>query len=129
MFAHSDTLSVPSKEDVMPKTSTPVLFSAVAVSISVFALGSLGIVGQHNRILTAFAPEGASTVSAKALVMTPRVMPLGLPDAQRAKAVLNASLLDHHPQWIDVPIGASIVRTFVLYPDISGTLPVAVVTD
>lgn len=113
----------------MPKTSTQVLFSAVAVSASVFALGSLGIVGQHNRILAALAPEGSATVSAKALVMTPRVMPLGLPDAQRAKAVLSASLLHNHPQWIDVPIDGSIIRTFVIYPDISGTLPVAVVTD
>jgi len=113
----------------MPKTSIQVLFSAVVVSASMFALGSLGIVGQHNRILAALTPEGASTVSAKALVMTPRVMPLGLPDTQRAKAVLSASLLHHHPQWIDVPIGGSIIRTFVIYPDVSGTLPVAVVTD
>src|SRR5262245_22362456 len=113
----------------MPKASRQVLFSAVAVSVSAFALGSLGIVSDHHRILTALAPEGASTVSAKALVATPGVMPLGLPDAKAAKAVLSASLLHHHPQWMDVPIGASTIRAFVSYPDLSGTLPVAVVID
>jgi carboxymethylenebutenolidase len=105
----------------MPKASRQILFSAAAVSLSAFALGSLGIVK--------LAPEGGSTVSARPLVMTPTVMPLGLPDAKMAKAVLSASLLHHHPQWIDVPMGASTIRTFVLYPDLSGTLPVAVVTD
>jgi carboxymethylenebutenolidase len=96
----------------MPKTSRQILFIAVAVSL-----------------LTALAPQGASTVSAKAVVTEPRVMPLGLPDANLAKAVLSASLVHHHPQWIDVPMGASTIRTFVIYPDLSGRLPVAVVTD
>jgi carboxymethylenebutenolidase len=113
----------------MPKAFRRLLFSAVAVSVGAFALGSLGIVSEHNRIVTAFASEGASTVSAKALVTAPSVMPLGLPDAKVAKAVLSASLLHHHPQWIDVPIGHSMIRTFVIYPDLSGKLPVAVVTD
>ena len=113
----------------MPKPFRQVVFGAVAVSVTAFALGSLDIVSNHNRILTALAPEGASTVSAKALVTAPGVMPLGLPDAKVAKAVLSASLLHHHPQWIDVPMGASMIRTFVIYPDLSGTLPVAVVTD
>ena len=100
----------------MPKASRQVLFYAVAVSVSAFALMAL-------------APEGTSTVAARALVIAPRVMPLGLPDAKAAKAVLSASLLHHHPQWIDVPMGASVIRTFVIYPDLSGRLPVAVVTD
>jgi carboxymethylenebutenolidase len=56
-------------------------------------------------------------------------MPFGLPDAKAAKAVLSASLLHHHPQWIDVPMGTSTIRTFVIYPDLAGKLPVAVVTD
>ena len=98
----------------MPKASRQVLFSAVAVSVSAFAI--------------ALAPEAASTVSARAGT-APGVMPLGLPDARAAKAVLSASLLHHHPQWIDVPMGASRIRTFVIYPDLSGRLPVAVVTD
>ena len=109
----------------MPKASRQVLFGAVAVGVSAFAL----IVSEHSRVLAAFAPEDASTVSAKALVVAPGVMPLGLPDAKEAKAVLSASLIHHHPQWIDVPMGASMIRTFVIYPDLSGTLPVAVVTD
>jgi carboxymethylenebutenolidase len=101
----------------MSKASWRLMFSAVAVSIGAFAVGS--------RIVS----EQASTVSAKALVMPPTVMPLGLPDAKVAKAVLSASLLHHHPQWIDVPMGHSAIRTFVIYPDLSGKLPVAVVTD
>jgi carboxymethylenebutenolidase len=113
----------------MAKTSRQLLFSAVAVGVSAFALGSLGSVRERNGILTALAPEAASTVSARALVTAPRVMPLGLPDATAAKAVLSASLLHHHPQWIDVPMGAARIRTFVIYPDLSGRLPVAVVTD
>src|SRR5712691_6688783 len=99
----------------MAKASRQVLSYAVAVSVSAFAL-------------TALAP-GESKVAARALVIEPRVMPLGLPDAKAAKAVLSASLVHHHPQWIDVPIGASVIRTFVIYPDLSGRLPVAVVTD
>src|SRR5678816_4169392 len=131
----SDTLSAPlettvsPKEDVMTKASRQVLFSATAVSVCAFALGNLGIVSKHDGILAALAPDGASTVSASALVTAPTVMPLGLPDAKLAKAVLSASLLHHHPQWMDVPMGASMIRTFVIYPDLSGRLPVAVVTD
>src|SRR5215468_10286145 len=113
----------------MPKASRQVLFSAVAVSVTAFALGSLGILSELNRIVTALASQGALTVSAKALVTAPSVMPLGLPDARMAKAVLSASLLHHHPQWIDVPMGASTIRTFVIYPDLSGQLPVALVMD
>jgi carboxymethylenebutenolidase len=93
------------------------MFSAAAVSVSAFAVGSLRIACD------------TATVSARALVIAPTVMPLGLPDAKTAKAVLSASLLHHHPQWIDVPIGTSLIRTFVIYPDLSGKLPVAVVTD
>src|SRR6185436_13727807 len=113
----------------MPKASRQVLCSALAVSVGAFALGSRGSIREYNGILRALASEGAPTVSARALVMAPRVMPLGLPDAKAAKAVLSASLLHHHPQWIDVPMGASSIRTFVIYPDLAGRLPVAVVTD
>src|ERR1051325_1615873 len=97
------------QEGMMPKTSRRVLFTAVAVIVSAFSLANLG--------------------SARAVVTEPRVMPLGLPDARVAKAVLSASLLHHHPQWIDVPMGESRIHTFVIYPDLSGRLPVAVVTD
>jgi carboxymethylenebutenolidase len=94
---------------MMPKASGHVRFTAVAVIVSAFALASLG--------------------SARAVVTAPRVMPLGLPDARAAKTVLSASLLHHHPQWIDVPMDQSRIHTFVIYPDLSGRLPVAVVTD
>jgi len=70
----------------MSKASWRLMFGAVAVSVGAFAVGSLRIVS-----------EQASTVSARALVIAPTVMPLGLPDAKAAKAVLSASLLHHHP--------------------------------
>src|SRR6185295_15320927 len=82
----------------MPKASRQVLCSALAVSVGAFALGSRGSIREYNGILRALASEGAPTVSARALVMAPRVMPLGLPDAKAAKAVLSASLLHHHRQ-------------------------------
>ena len=113
----------------MTKASRQVLFSATAVSVCAVALGNLGIVSKHDGILAALAADGTSTVAASALVTVPTVMPLGLPDAKLAKAVLSASLLHHHPQWMDVPFGASTIRTFVIYPDLSGKLPVAIVTD
>jgi carboxymethylenebutenolidase len=113
----------------MPKATWRLMFSAAAVSVGAFAVGSLRIASDHDGILTALAPAGAATVSARALVMAPTVLPLGLPDAKTAKAVLSASLLHHHPQWIDVPNGTSLIRTFVIYPDLSGKLPLALVTD
>src|ERR1041384_7891134 len=113
----------------MPKASRQVLFGAWAGTAGALPLSTAGSVRERPGILAALAPEAASIVSAKALVVAPAVMPLGLPDAKVAKAVLSASLAHHHPQWIDVPIGASSIRTFVIYPDLSGRLPVAVVTD
>src|SRR6476469_2116954 len=95
----------------MAKTCRQLLFNAVAVSL-----------------LMTLAPE-RTPVSARALVIQPSVMPLGLPDAKAARAVLSASLLHHHPQWVDVPMGTSTIRTFVIYPELSGRLPVAVVTE
>ena len=55
----------------MPKASRQVLFSAVAMSVSAFALASLAGVREHHGILMALVPEGASTVSARALVTAP----------------------------------------------------------
>ncbi len=113
----------------MAKASRRIMFSAVALSVGAFTLGSPGIVSEQKGIFRTLTSEGAPTVSARALVTAPKVMPLGLPDAKMAKAVLSESLLHHHPQWIDVPMGDSMIRTFVLYPDLAGNLPVAVVTD
>ena len=88
----------------MATTCRQLLFTAVAVSL-----------------LMMLAPERAP-VSASALVIQPSVMPLGLPDAKTARAVLSASLLHHHPQWVDVPMGTSTIRAFVIYPDLSGQI-------
>jgi carboxymethylenebutenolidase len=57
----------------------------------------------------------------------PGTIPLGLPAIEAARSVLNAALIDHHPQWVDVPMGAAKIRTFVVYPDRQGTAPVIVV--
>src|SRR5579862_9392470 len=66
--------------------------------------------------------------SGMAGAFAPGAMPLGLPSEDTARTVLSASLIYHHPQWVDVPMGAVKIRTFVLYPDLAGKAPVVVVT-
>ena len=70
----------------MTKASRQVVFSAAAVGVCACVLGSPGGVRKHDALLAALAPDAASTVSASALVTAPTVMPLGLPDANVAKA-------------------------------------------
>ena len=65
--------------------------------------------------------------SGVAVASAPGTMPLGLPTIAAARSVLNAALIDHHPQWVDVPMGTVKIRTFAVYPDRQGTAPVVVV--
>ncbi len=67
-------------------------------------------------------------VSSVAGARATRAMPLGLPSEETAKAMLDSSIAYHHPQWIDVPMGATRIHTFVIYPTLAGTAPVVVVT-
>ena len=61
--------------------------------------------------------------------MPSSAMPLGLPSGDTAKAILDSSIAYHHPQWLDVPMGATKIHTFVIYPTLGGTAPVVVVTS
>ena len=84
----------------------------VIVALPSFTTGARFVPGEHG-VSVAGAP-------------TPGAMPLGLPSAETAKDVLSASLVHHHPQWVDVPMGLVNIRTFAIYPD--HTAPVIVVT-
>ena len=70
------------------------------------------------------APRAYSTVSAAVLTRA------GLPSEQSAKIALSAALsTTRHPQWIDIPVGSTTVRSFVVFPDRDGTsAPVVVIT-
>jgi len=92
-----------------------------------FVLGGQFLPGQHG-VQAALAPEKTARTSARSGAFAPGAMPLGLPTEDTAKAVLDASLPQHHPQWLDVPLGSAKIRVFVIYPDLAGTAPVAVIT-
>ena len=102
------------------------LFAAAVAAIAVsLALGGRLLPGERGAALAA---EATSGISVRAMMPAGAAMPLGLPSEADAKAVLDASLSRHHPQWVEVPVGAARIRTFVVYPDRAGTAPVAVVT-
>jgi len=107
--------------------SRPVKIGAAAIvgTALLLAIGGRFLPGEHGAALAAEKSVGGSV---KIGVSTPVVMPLGLPSEDAAKDVLSAALPRHHPQWLEVPIGATKIRAFVIYPDLAGTVPVAVVT-
>ena len=91
--------------------------SAVTAAI----LGLSLVRGGYSIVQDEVQASGVAAASA------PAIIPLGLPTIAAAKSVLNAALIDHHPQWVDVPMGAVKIRTFVAYPERQGTAPVVVV--
>jgi carboxymethylenebutenolidase len=97
------------------KIRTVIKVSVVTMAIAALSVGGRFVLEQHSV-------EAAGTSGA------PMAMPLGLPSEDTAKMVLNASLPYHHPQWVDVPMGSARIRTFVIYPDLAGKLPVVLVT-
>ena len=107
------------------------LTKAGATAFAVAAL-SLVVAGRflpgHPGVPAALAAEKSARVSVTAGAFAPGAMPMGLPSEDAAKAVLNASLMRHHPQYLDVPMGGVKIRVFVIYPDLAGTAPVAVIT-
>ncbi len=100
--------------------------TAFAVAALSLAVGGRFLPGKHG-VQAALAAEKSARVSAKAGAFAP-ALPMGLPSEDTAKAVLNASLMRHHPQYLDVPMGAVKIRVFIIYPDLAGTAPVAVIT-
>src|SRR5690348_4747752 len=108
------------------RTRRAAKLGAVAIMVAGFSLavGGRFMPVEHGAALAAEKAAGASIMAG---MSTPAAMPLGLPSQDSAKAVLNASLPRHHPQWLDVPMGATKIRVFVIYPDLAGTAPVAVI--
>ena len=95
------------------------------VTVAVIALSAVAswlVLGRHS---VRAAAKSAAIGSSRSATMT---MPLGLPTEENAKGVLDASLPRHHPQWVDVPMGSVKIHTFVVYPDLAGTAPLAVIT-
>lgn len=111
------------------KTSQLTKIGAAVIAVAALSLGFGGrfLLGRHG-VSEAAAAEKMARVSSVRGMFAPIVMPLGLPSEESAKMVLDASLPRHHPQWVEVPFGAAKIRTFVIYPDVAGTLPVAVIT-
>jgi len=101
-----------------------IVLAAGAIS---FAVNVRLLPGRHG-IPIAMAAGNPARVAPTASPVPPGTMPLGLPSEQTAKSILDSSIAYHHPQWIDVPLGAAKIHTFVIYPTLAGTAPVVVVT-
>src|SRR6202049_2274741 len=110
------------------KIRTVIKVSVVTMAIAALSVvaGGRFVLGQHS--VQAAGRSGATGRASGAAAPAPMAMPLGLPSEDSAKMVLNASLQYHHPQWVDVPMGSTRIRTFVIYPDLAGKLPVVLVT-
>jgi carboxymethylenebutenolidase len=100
---------------------------AIAMAVISLAVGGRFLPGQRG-VQAALAAEKTARVPAMAGAFAPSAVPLGLPSQDTAKEMLDSSIRYHHPQWIDVPVGATKIHTFVIYPTLAGTAPVVVVT-
>jgi hypothetical protein len=87
----------------------------LSLAASVMALvagGGFVFAQQGARLGGPAAPPSYSMASASLL------MRAGLPPEETAKAALSASLAGtRHPQWVEIPVGATTVRSFVVFPD------------
>jgi carboxymethylenebutenolidase len=81
-----------------------------AIILAVAALGS-GRYASAKRSADSGQPLLPALVSSSVLVGA------GLPAPETAKVALSAALGGlRHPQWIDIPVGAGTVRSFVVFP-------------
>jgi carboxymethylenebutenolidase len=92
--------------------------------MAVVAGGGLGVAQHAARLGGAGAPASYRMASASLLTRA------GLPSAETAKAALSTALAGtRHPQWIDIPVGSTTVRSFVVFPDRrEANAPVVVLT-
>jgi carboxymethylenebutenolidase len=97
------------------------IIKASLAVLTLFAVASWFALGEPSV-------RAATNARIAAPLRAAMAMPLGLPTEETAKSVLDASLPRHHPQWVDVPLGSVKIHTFVVYPDLAGTAPLAVVT-
>src|SRR5438046_1067614 len=83
-------------------------------------------------VAMAFAFAGTSSIhSAMPTYCAPDSSTLsraGLPTQEMAKTVLSAALRDRHPQWIDIPMGSTRIRSFVVFPERMDHAPALVIT-
>jgi carboxymethylenebutenolidase len=95
-----------------------------ATAVAILAGGRL-VLGQHSA---RFGVNGASP--AYSMVSAAVLTRAGLPSEATAKTALSAALAGvRHPQWIDIPVGSTTVRSFVVFPDREETsAPVMVIT-
>jgi hypothetical protein len=100
------------------------LTAAAALLLSV---GGRHLLPVGRGVQAVLAAEKPPKPSAMSTAFSPSAMPLGLPSDDGAKAVLDVSIAYHHPQWLDVPMGATKIHTFVIYPTLAGKAPVVVV--
>jgi carboxymethylenebutenolidase len=109
------------------KIGTTVKTTLVSTAlITLSAAATWFVLGAHR--VHAAGPNAETSARIAPPVRATMAMPLGLPSEDTAKATLDASLPRHHPQWVDVPMGSLKIHTFVVYPELAGTAPVAVVT-
>ena len=98
-----------------------------AAAIAALTFGGRFISGQHG-VQDALAAGAPASILGVTPGLNLGAVPLGLPSEATAKAMLDRSIAYHHPQWVDVPMGATKIHTFVVYPTLAGTAPVVVVT-
>jgi len=111
------------------KTKRIAMLGAIVLAAgAILSAVSVRLLPGRHGVPIAMAAEKPARVSPMASAVPPAAMPLGLPSEQMAKAILDSSIAYHHPQWIDVPLGAAKIHTFVIYPTLAGTAPVVVVT-
>ncbi len=91
-----------------------------------FVFGQPGVMSASSPagVVSGFSRTGYITVSADLLTRA------GLPSEEAAKAALSSALAGtRHPQWIDIPVGDTTVRSFVVFPDrADDRAPVVVIT-
>src|ERR1700722_10267388 len=84
------------------------VFAAILITIAVLAGGRYAW-AQHGAY--SGKPLLPASISSAALVRA------GLPSQETAKAALSAALGGlRHPQWIDIPVGTTTIRSFVVFP-------------
>lgn len=97
----------------------------LAAAVMAIVAGGGYVFGQQAmRIGIPAAPASYSMASAAVLTRA------GLPSEEAAKTVLSSALGGtRHPQWIDIPVGSTTVRSFVVFPDrAESSAPVVVIT-
>ncbi len=97
----------------------------LAAAVMAIVAGGGFVFGQQGIRLG--VPAASSSYSMASAAVLTRA---GLPSEESAKTALSLALTGtRHPQWIDIPVGSTTVRSFVVFPDREETsAPVVVIT-